>query len=324
MLSLAILMLAAALCLGAFGFATRRERAASIELEQRLERFGSLEHQSFDSKPNTRSPGAVARAVDRAVENKGFTQDLSALLARANLAMTVGEVVTIRVGSLVGGFLVGFVAGRGLTQPLVGILVGIIVAFLGWMLPHWYISFRAKKRTKQFVAQLGDTVSLMANSLRAGYSLLQTMEMVARESPAPMSEEFQRVVREVGLGISPQQAMDHLLRRITSDDLDLLVTAINIQHEVGGNLAQILEVIGETIRERVRIKGEISVLTAQQSISGYVISALPVGLCAFLFVTNPGYISQMFVFPWLCMPIVGAIMIVAGFFVMRKITQIEV
>src|SRR6185437_5346620 len=99
----------------------------------------------------------------------------------------------------------------------------------------------------------------------------------------PMNEEFTRVVREVGLGITPQEAMDHLLRRITSDDLDHLVTAINIQHEVGGNMAQILDVIGETIRERVRIKGEISVLTAQGSLSGYIISGLPVPYCVPLF-----------------------------------------
>jgi len=171
---------------------------------------------------------------------------------------------------------------------------------------------------------LGDTISLMSNSLRAGYSLLQTMEMVSRESPPPISDEFRRVVHEVGLGINTQEAMGHLLRRIPSDDLDLLISAINIQHEVGGNLAQILDVIGHTIRERVRIKGEIGVLTAQQSISGYVITALPVVLGLALFLISPDYISKMFVFPWICMPIGSGVMIVAGFFVMKKITAIEV
>ena len=139
-----------------------------------------------------------------------------------------------------------------------------------------------------------------------------------------MSEEFSRVVREVGLGITPQEAMEHLLRRITSEDLDLLVTAINIQHEVGGNMAQILDVIGETIRERVRIKGEIGVLTAQGSMSGYIISGLPVALSAFLFVTNRSYMSSLFTFPWVCMPIMGAVMVIIGFIVMRKIVQIDV
>ncbi|MBX6343203.1 MAG: type II secretion system F family protein, partial [Thermomicrobiaceae bacterium] len=223
-----------------------------------------------------------------------------------------------------GGFLIGFVLGRGVTKPLLGLLVGIIMAGVGWMVPHWYASLRARRRTRAFVNQLGDTITLMANSLRAGYSLMQTIEMVARESSPPMSDEFRRLVREVGLGVSPQEAMAHLLRRVPSEDLDLLVTAINIQHEVGGNLAQILDVIGETIRERVRIKGEISVLTAQGKLSAYIITALPFGVGLLLFFMNPSYLLQMFVIPWICMPVGAFISMLVGFFVMRKIVQIDV
>jgi tight adherence protein B len=192
------------------------------------------------------------------------------------------------------------------------------------MAPIVYLSMRAKRRQKAFLGQLGDTIGLMANSMRAGYSLLQTMELIAKESPSPMADEFRRVVREVGLGITPQTALGNLLRRIPSEDLDLMVSAINIQHEIGGNLGQILDVIGETIRERVRIQGEIGVLVAQQEISGYVITAMPVLMAAILFLINPGYINQMLVWPWLCMPIGAAISLVAGFFVMKKITAIEV
>src|SRR5699024_6296360 len=126
------------------------------------------------------------------------------------------------------------------------------VGVVGWMGPHWYVGYQARKRAQRFNDQLGDTIGMMANSLRAGYSLLQTMELASRETPEPMATEFRRVVREVGLGISPQEAMRHMLDRVPSEDLDLLVTAINIQHEVGGNLAKILDVMGETIRERVR------------------------------------------------------------------------
>ena len=118
--------------------------------------------------------------------------------------------------------------------------------------------------------------------------------------------------------------MQNLLRRVPSGDLDLLVTAINIQREVGGNLAQILAIIGETIRERVRIKGEIAVLTAQQQISGYVISGLPILTGGGIFLMNPSYMLGMFVWPWLCMPIGALVMMVMGFFVMKKITAIEV
>jgi tight adherence protein B len=139
-----------------------------------------------------------------------------------------------------------------------------------------------------------------------------------------MAVEFSRVVREVGLGISPNQALENLLRRVPSEDLDLLVSAIKIQHEVGGNLGQILDVIGETIRERVRIKGEIGVLTAQQTLSGYVVSGLPLVLGGGLYLMNPGYMAQMFVWPYICMPMAAATLMLAGFIVMRKITAIEV
>ena len=145
----------------------------------------------------------------------------------------------------------------------------------------------------------------------------------ARVGP-PISEEFRRVVREVGLGVPLQDALDHLLERIPSEDLDLLVTAIAINHEVGGNLAQILEIIGETIRERVRIKGEIRVLTAQQSLSGYIISLLPVGLAILIFLLNPSYLLSLLRWPWICMPIGAVICMVLGFMVMRRIVAIEV
>jgi tight adherence protein B len=200
----------------------------------------------------------------------------------------------------------------------------IVLGAVGWMVPHFYLSHRAKKRTKAFVNQLGDTIGLMANSLRAGYSLLQTMELISRESPAPMCDEFRRVVREIGLGVSSQQALDNLLRRIPSEDLDLMVSAISIQHEVGGNLGQILDVIGETIRERVRIKGEIAVLTSQQSLSGYVISGLPLALGFGLFLMNRDYMLGMFVWPWICLPIGALILEAIGFMVMKKIVAIEV
>lgn len=321
---LAILLFVVAIGLLVYGLRSRREQVATPELEERLERFATVEPTASESLAPPRTTNPIAERVDRAVEGKSFTDNIATLMAQANLQMTVGEFLIIRAGTASAGFLIGFLLGRGFTQPLVGLLVGIVVAILGWMGPHWYVSFQGRRRTNAFVDQLGDTITLMANSLRAGYSLLQTMELVARESPEPMSEEFRRVVREVGLGIPTQQAMAHMLRRVPSEDLDLLVTAINIQHEVGGNLAQILDVIGETIRERVRIKGEVRVLTAQQSISGYIISGLPVALAAFLMVINPDYVMGMMHWPWICMPIVGVVLIIIGFLVMRKIVQIEV
>jgi tight adherence protein B len=206
----------------------------------------------------------------------------------------------------------------------VALLVALAFALPGSFLPDIWVALKAGSRVKKFNGQLGDTISLMSNSLRSGYSLLQSMELVAREAPVPMSQEFMRVVHEVGLGISYQDAMSNLLRRVPSEDLDLLITAINIQHEVGGNLSQILDTIGHTIRERVRIKGEISVLTAQGQMSGYVITFIPVVLGFVLYMINPTYMKGIFVWPWICMPIGAAVLVVIGFFAMQKIVSIEV
>ena len=142
---------------------------------------------------------------------------------------------------------------------------------------------------------MSDTITLLANSLRSGYSFLQSMEMVGpRDARRRWASEFRRVVREVGLGMSTQDALNNLLKRMPSDDLDLMITAVNIQHEVGGNLAVILDTIGHTIRERVRIKGEIRTLTAMGRISGYIISGLPIFLGIVITLINPTYMAPMF------------------------------
>jgi tight adherence protein B len=178
-------------------------------------------------------------------------------------------------------------------------------------------------------------LNLWVNALRSGYSVLQAMETIAAETPAPVSTEFERVVQEVRLGLTLEEALNNLLLRIPSDDMDLVITAVNIQREVGGNLAEVLSTISHTIRERIRIKGEISVLTAQASISGYIISLMPIALTLFLRVTNPDYINELFIkeTPWVWPGVVpcgwlvlgaGVILIGAGFFVMRKIADIEI
>jgi tight adherence protein B len=135
----------------------------------------------------------------------------------------------------------------------------------------------------RFNEQLGDMLNLMVNGLRAGYSTMQAMEAVSKELPAPICDEFRRVVQEMQLGVSMQQSLDNLLRRIPSEDLDLVITAINVQREVGGNLAEILDTISYTIRERVRIKGEIRVLTTQVMYSGRFLSMMPIFVMGILY-----------------------------------------
>jgi len=154
------------------------------------------------------------------------------------------------------------------------------------------------------------------------------MEAVSKELPPPISDEFRRVVQEMQLGVPMEKALDNLLRRIPSPDLDFVVTAINVQREVGGNLAEIIDIISYTIRERIRIKGEIRVLTAQVSYSGKVLSFMPVGLVVILYFLNPDYILEMFTPDnIICGSIAfgtALLLIIVGYVVMNKIAQIEV
>ena len=266
-----------------------------------------------------KGPSRLAAGVDKAIAGRNFADRIADQLAQADVKLTPGEYIIVKITSVLGFFLIGYLLFHR------SLLLGMAASVAGFYAPNIYVKLQQRRRLSAFNNQLGDTINLLANSLRAGYSLLQAMETVAKELPPPISVEFARVVREVGLGLSNEQAMNNMLRRIQSDDLDLMITAINVQHEVGGNLSEILEIIGHTIRERVRIKGEIRVLTAQGMISGYVISFLPIALALILYLMNPDYIAAMFqeLCGWIMIS-VAVTGIITGFIAIQKIVRIEV
>jgi tight adherence protein B len=208
----------------------------------------------------------------------------------------------------------------------------IIGALLGFLAPRFWLNRRKGGRLNAFNKQLPDTVTLIANALRAGSSFLQAIELVVRESRPPISTEFGRVIREVNLGLPFDLALENMVKRVKSEDFELMATAIAIQHQVGGNLAEILDSIAFTIRERIRIKGEIRTLTAQQRLSGYVVGALPFFLAFFIFLAAPTFFDPMFLKPpeVLGIPLgvillgVAVMSMGAGFMFIRKIVDIEV
>ncbi len=274
---------------------------------------------------------ATLNSLNRVVEQRDFGANLARDIARADLQLKPSEFLAIWAGSVVGVPLVMFLLSPilpALGNPIF-LLVGLLV---GFMLPRFWLARRRGSRLGAFNKQLPDTITLLANALRAGSSFLQAVELVVRESRPPISTEFGRVIREVNLGLPFEQALENMVRRVRSDDLELMATAISIQHQVGGNLAEILDSIAYTIRERVRIKGEIRTLTAQQRLSGYVVAGLPIGLAAFLFVAAPGFMEPMFANPpaILGLPagviilMIGGFMMFLGFMFIRKIVDIEV
>ena len=165
---------------------------------------------------------------------------------------------------------------------------------------------------------------LVTGAVRSGFSLLQAMEVVMRELAAPISEEFRRVLQEVSLGRPLTQALENMARRMENRDLDLLVTAIQIQYTVGGNLTTMLDAVTETIRERIRLFSEVRALTAQQRLAAYVISLLPLFVIAAMFVVSPDYIQQLFTGQYILIPIIAGVLMLAGFIVVQRMARIDV
>jgi tight adherence protein B len=308
--------------LGIFMAIGRRMNRAP-EVDDRLSQFASRRDERASQGKDAKPLAQIDAVVSKGKRGSQMARDL----ARADVKLTVTEFIGVKILAAIVGAAVGAFIGRA--APEAALLVALVGAVLFSFIPNLYIGWAAKNRVKKFNDQLGDTITMMANALRSGSSFLQTLDLVSREAPNPTANEFRRVVQEVSLGLSTEDALQNLLKRVPSDDLDLLITAVGIQMESGGNLAQILDTIGHTIRERVRIKGEIAVLTAQGRISAYVITALPVGLAIFITVINPSYMSPMFTFgfpptAWCCLPVAASVMIVIGFFAILKIVDIEV
>lgn len=305
----------------------RAGRASAVE--ERLTRYtgGVTEKKTREKKEERAS--ILADTLDKAVAGRNFAQNIKSQLAQADLKLRVGEYLIIIALSIVSfGLVSWFLFGKSIFFTVIGL-------FAGFLAPRIYVSQAAKKRLKDYNNQLGDTLNLWVNALRSGYSVMQAMETISAETAAPVSTEFERVVQEVRLGLTVEEAMSNLLLRVPSDDMDLVVTAVNIQREVGGNLADVLSTISHTIRERIRIKGEIAVLTAQATVSGYIISLLPIALTLFLRVSNPEYINELFYkdAPWVVRDVVpcgwiviflGLILIFSGFMAMRKIADIDI
>ncbi|MEW5991561.1 MAG: type II secretion system F family protein [Chloroflexota bacterium] len=309
---------------GGSGVSARLERyAAGAKGEKKKEKPEGLAELLAQS--------SALASLNRVVEQRDFGANLAREIARADLKLKPSEFLGIWAASTLGlpaiFYVIGFVMPS--FQTIIALIGGLI---LGFILPRLWLSRRKSSRLGAFNKQLPDTITLVANALRAGSSFLQAIELVVRESRPPVSTEFARVIREVNLGLPFDQAMENMVRRIRSDDFELMATAINIQHQVGGNLAEILDSIAFTIRERVRIKGEIRTLTAQQRLSGYVVGLLPFGLAGFIFLAAPSFFDPM----WdpkvniggLPAGIIilgfGLIMMMIGFVFIRRIVDIEV
>ncbi|MCQ3953735.1 secretion system protein [Chloroflexi bacterium CFX2] len=287
-------------------------------VEERLSQYLEDDKRNVDQEAQRY---VITNWVSKRVEKTSFGDRIARELARADLKFKVAEyLVLIVLSILLGGMVAWFLGNRHPVSALIGAAGGAFA-------PRMYVRSQQRKRLQRFNDQLPDMLNLMVNGLRAGYSTMQAMEAVSKELPPPICDEFRRVVQEMQIGIPMETALDNLLRRIPSDDLDFVVTAINVQREVGGNLSEILDNISFTIRERIRIKGEVRVLTAQVRTSGTVLSLIPFGLTIVLWFLNPDYLMSITAGGPICTAVIVCTvlgLIFSSYFIMMRIADIEV
>lgn len=291
-------------------------------IEERLDEYlDESEEQLQEMAESAKGSGVITSWVNNRVEQTSFGDRMARELARADLKLKTGEYVALIIISSLFSGMFGYFFGGG------SFIFAVGAAIFGVYIPRFYLRFKQGARLSTFNDQLPDMLNLMVNGLRTGFSALQAMEAVARELPEPISEEFRRVVQEIQLGVPMEAALENLQRRIPSDDLDLAVTAINIQREVGGNLAEILDIISYTIRERVRIQGEVRAITAQMKYSGRFLSLLPIFLGLALWGLNRDYIGQFFLEPRTCgiaMLTTAGLMLLFGYAALNRLADIEI
>jgi len=266
--------------------------------------------------------GFIARGVKDAKSLDGYKKKIQLELQRAHILLKPEEYITVSIILL---FAFGTFTFLLSSSSPFAIIVAMIGGIVGWLLPSLYLKIKIKKRIKFLNDQLNDAIVLISNSLKAGYSFFQAVDIVSKEMTGPMAEEFTQLQKEVNFGTTTESALENLVTRIKSDDLELVVTAVLIQRQVGGNLAEVLDNISSTIRERIRIKGEVKTVTAQGRMSGMIIAMLPPALALILFLINKSHVMVLFTDP-IGLAILGfsVFMEFIGIYFISKIVKIEV
>jgi len=289
----------------------------------RLKKYTNIEEIREEKKKSTHREykaglNFIAKGINNVKFLENYKKGIQFQLTRAHILLKAEEYITVCL-------ILFFVLGLFVFAVTSSILYTIIAAIIGWLFPTFFVRARIKKRVKNLNEELSDGIVLISNSLKAGYSFFQAVDIVAKEMTGPLAEEFSLLQKEVNLGLTTEKALENLVTRVKSDDVELVVIAVLIQRQVGGNLAEILDNISSTIRERVKIKGEVKTVTAQGRASGLIISLLPVALGIILFIINPEHIGTLFTDPIGIAILVFSIMMeLIGIYFISKIVKIEI
>jgi tight adherence protein B len=275
------------------------------------------EHEALRPTRTGRTP-----IISSLLEGKAWTGEMADRLERADIKLTVSEYVALRI----------FVAIVLLSIPMLfigtaglGLLAMIGAAFVGWLLPAFYVKFCVQRRINKLDSQLVEALTMISNSIKAGFGLMQSFDLSARQLQHPIATELRRTLYDINVGSTTEEALQNLAERSGSDDLDIVITAMLVQQTTGGNLSEILDNVAHTLRERIRIRGEIKTLTAQQMMTGFVIGGLPFVMAILFSMINPDYMTPLYTEPAGIVMLVGAgILEFVGVMLIKKILSIEV
>ena len=320
-----LIALSAGLLIFALMAAAIRKRIQEREtVLERMERFAGRiagRHNVIQKQEEKDLSDSLKEALQkgaRLIQKVHRSSSLDLKMLQAGLPILGSEFLIIELVAAI----IAFVFAGLLTMQLpVAILAFLFIPLVGWML----IQMKIRKRRKDFVNQLGDMLSMVASALRAGFSFVQAVEIVSKEMAAPMSVEISKLIREINVGVPMETALEDINRRVECPEFELITTAVLIQRQVGGNLAQILDNISDTINERIRMKREVLALTAQGRMSAVVLALLPMALAAFLFSVHHDYFDPLLESSMGKVAIgIALLMELLGYLVIKKIVDIDV
>ncbi|MGP0224882.1 MULTISPECIES: type II secretion system F family protein [unclassified Paenarthrobacter] len=294
----------------AFGIAVILPKTPEVPLERRRP------YQLGSGSGLTKLTGSTTEALHGFLTRRNVRLFNRETLDHAGVRMSQADFVVLVIAGAFVGALIGLVAG--------GVLIAVLLGLAAPLIAHLVLKFRAGKRRSTFDDQLGDTLQLLSGGLRAGHSILRAIDAAAAESASPTAEEMRRIITETSLGRDVHASLSDTAERMRSEDFVWIAQAIQINREVGGNLAEVLDQVNETIRERSEIKGHIKSLAAEGKFSAYILMALPFGIVLLLMVVNPGYMNVMFTHPlgWGLIALSAILMTIGGLW-MRKIIDLK-
>jgi len=300
----------------------------SLTTEERVAQYAARAHAGLPASgapiappPPQDSPLESAKSAAASVlkRNRGLETKIAQRLEGAGSNWRAAEWLLFHAGIFLLTSIVGLMIGGG------NLIIGLIFIALGAIGPWFYLGFRRKRRKKKFERALPDTLQLMSGSLAAGLSLAQSVDTIVRDGTEPVASEFRKVLVETRLGLSLETALQGVADRFQSKDFDWVVMAINIQRQVGGNLAELLNTVAGTIREREYIRRQVSALAAEGKLSAYVLGGLPPAFLGYLLLANREYVMVLFTRAMGIVMLVGGVVILSvGVFWMNRIVKVEV